>query len=146
MSGIEGWIGLVQAQYVSAYSCLALLSFKLILMACCSGFKLNGIILLTLQHSSEYGSVFNIRVLTSSEAPVARGASKMVMMLLQYVVGKQAITHINPRWIFMNLIYRDPYYSGMLAQNATLAVICSGASYQQDTAIRNLLSTDSHLA
>ena len=22
----------------------------------------------------------------------------------------------------MNLIYRDPYYSGMLAQNATLAV------------------------
>jgi len=42
----------------------------------------------------------------------------------------------------MNLIYRDPYYSGMLAQNATLAVkFAQAQAITQDTAIRNLIST-----
>ena len=42
----------------------------------------------------------------------------------------------------MNLIYRDPYYSGMLAQNATLAVkFAQAQAITQDTAIRNLLCT-----
>ena len=58
------------------------------------------------------------------------------------VVGKQAITHINQDGYSMNLIYRDPYYSGMLAQNATLAVkFAQAQAITQDTAIRNLLST-----
>jgi N4-gp56 family major capsid protein len=72
---------------------------------------------------SEYGSIYNIRILTSSESPVARGASANGSDLYyNAVMGKQAVTHINQDGYSMNLIYRDPYYSGMLAQNATLAV------------------------
>ena len=96
---------------------------------------------------SEYGSVANIRILTSSEAPVARNAATnnagtLNDVYYNTVVGKQAITHINQDGYSMNLIYRDPYYSGMLAQNATLAVkFAQAQALTQDTAIRNLLST-----
>lgn len=92
---------------------------------------------------SEYGAVNNIRILTSSEAPVARAASALSGdVYYNTVVGKQAITHINQDGFSMNLIYRDPYYSGMLAQNATLAVkFAQAQALTQDTAIRNLLST-----
>lgn len=92
---------------------------------------------------SEWGSVFNVRILTSSEAPVARGVSKNGNdVYYNTVVGKQAITHINQDGYSMNLIYRDPYYSGMLAQNATIAVkFAQAQALTQDTAIRNLLST-----
>lgn len=92
---------------------------------------------------TEYGNVFNIRILTSSEAPVARGTSaKGNDVYYNSVVGKQAITHIDQDGYSMNLIYRDPYYSGMLAQNATLAVkFAQAQALTQDTAIRNLLST-----
>lgn len=94
---------------------------------------------------TEYGAVFNIRILTSSEAPVARSASMNGRdVYYNTVVGKQAITHINQDGYSMNLIYRDPYYSGMLAQNATLAVkFAQAQALTQDTAIRNLLSTRS---
>ena len=92
---------------------------------------------------SEYGSVFNIRILTSSEAPVSRASSpKGNDVYYNTVLGKQAITHINQNGYSMNLIYRDPYYSGMLAQNATLAVkFAQAQAITQDTAIRNVLST-----
>lgn len=92
---------------------------------------------------SEYGSAFNIRVLTSSEAPVARLASDLGKdVYYNTVLGKQALTHINQDGYSMNLIYRDPYYSGMLAQNATLAVkFAQAQAITQDTAIRNLLCT-----
>ena len=92
---------------------------------------------------SEWGSVFNLRILTSSEAPVARGASANGNdVYYNSVMGKQAVTHINQDGYSMNLIYRDPYYSGMLAQNATLAVkFAQAQAITQDTAIRNLLST-----
>jgi len=92
---------------------------------------------------SEYGSVANIRILTSSEAPVARAASSLGSdVYYNTVLGKQALTHINQDGYSMNLIYRDPYYSGMLAQNATLAVkFAQAQAITQDTAIRNLLST-----
>lgn len=92
---------------------------------------------------SEYGSVGNIRILTSSEAPVARAASDLGGdIYYNTVLGKQALTHINQDGFSMNLIYRDPYYSGYLAQNATLAVkFAQAQAITQDTAIRNLLST-----
>lgn len=92
---------------------------------------------------SEVGSVFNIRILTSSEGPVARGASANgADVYYNTVLGKQAITHIDQDGYSMKLIYRDPYYSGMLAQNATLAVkFAQAQALTQDTAIRNLLST-----
>lgn len=94
---------------------------------------------------AEYGSVYNIRILVSSEAPVARSASASSRdVYYNTVVGKQAITHINQDGYSMNLIYRDPYYSGMLAQNATLAVkFAQAQAITQDTAIRNLLCTRS---
>lgn len=92
---------------------------------------------------SEFGSAFNIRILTSSEAPVSRGTSALGNdVYYNTVVGKQAYTHINQDGYSMNLIYRDPYYSGMLAQNATLAVkFAQAQAITQDTAIRNLIST-----
>lgn len=92
---------------------------------------------------SEYGSVFNIRILTSSEAPIAAASSANGQnVYYNTVLGKQAITHINQDGYSMQLIYRDPYYSGMLAQNATLAVkFAQAQAITQDTAIRNLLST-----
>jgi N4-gp56 family major capsid protein len=96
---------------------------------------------------SEFGSIFNLRILTSSEAPVARNAvtnnqGTLNDVYYNTVLGKQAITHINQDGYSMNLIYRDPYYSGMLAQNATLAVkFAQAQAITQDTAIRNLLST-----
>ena len=92
---------------------------------------------------SEYGSVGNVRILTSSEAPVARGASaKGNDVYYNTVLGKQAITHINQDGGSMSLIYRDPYYSGMLAQNFTLAIkFGQSQALTQDTAIRNMLCT-----
>lgn len=96
---------------------------------------------------NEWGSVFNIRILTSSEAPVARNAAinssgQTNDIYYNTVLGKQAITHISQDGGSMNLIYRDPYYSGMLAQNATLAVkFWQSQALTQDTAIRNVLST-----
>ncbi len=94
---------------------------------------------------AEYGSVYNIRIINSSEAPISRNSSAGDRdVYINSVVGKQAITHINQDGYSMNLIYRDPYYSGMLAQNATLAVkFAQAQAITQDTAIRNLLCTRS---
>lgn len=92
---------------------------------------------------TEWGSVFNLRILTSSEAPVARGASANGQdVYYNTVLGKQALTHVTQDGYSMKIIYRDPYYSGMLAQNATLAIKFSQAqAVTQDTGIRNVLCT-----
>lgn len=94
---------------------------------------------------AEFGNVYNIRILTSSEAPVARAASYLGSdVYYNTVLGRQALTHINQDGYSMQLVYRDPYYSGMLAQNATLAVkFAQAQALTQDTAIRNLLCTRS---
>lgn len=96
---------------------------------------------------SEYGNVYNIRILTSSEAPVARNAAtnnlgSLADVYYNTVLGKQAITHINQDGFSMNLLYRGPEFSGMLMQNCTLAVkFAQAQALTQDTAIRNLLCT-----
>jgi N4-gp56 family major capsid protein len=92
---------------------------------------------------TEFGSILNTRILTSSEAPIAYGASANGSnVYYTTILGKQAITHITQDGYSMKLIYRDPYYSGYLAQNATLAVkFAQAQALTQDTAIRNLLST-----
>jgi len=92
---------------------------------------------------SEYGSAFNVRVLTSSEAPVSRGTSADGNdVYYNAVLGKQALTHINQDGYSMELLYRDRMYSGMLGQNCTLAVnFAQAQALTQDTAIRNLLCT-----
>lgn len=93
---------------------------------------------------SEYGNILNFRILTSSEAATAPGAS-MNGRTVYYntCLGKQAITHIDQDGYSMQLIYRDPYYSGPLAQNATLAVkFAQSQAITQDTAIRLLATTN----
>lgn len=92
---------------------------------------------------NEYGNVYNIRVLTSSESPVARAASVGGRdIYINPVVGKQAVTHISQDGDSMQLLYRGPEYSGMLMQNATLAVrFPQSQAITQDTAIRNSLCT-----
>lgn len=91
----------------------------------------------------EFGNILNFRILTSSQAPVARGASANGNdVYYNTCLGRQALTHIQQNEYSMRLIYRDPNYSGMLAQNATLAVkFAQSQAITQDTAIRNLLST-----
>ncbi len=92
---------------------------------------------------SEWGSVYNLRILTSSEAPVARGASANGQdVYYNTVLGKQALTHITQDGESMKLLYRDASYSGMLMQNVTLAVkFWQAQAITQDTGIRNLLCT-----
>lgn len=94
---------------------------------------------------TEYGSIFNFRILTSSEAAVVRSGSMNGRdVYYNTCLGHQAVTHIDQDGYSMQLIYRDPYYSGPLAQNATLAVkFAQAQAITQDTAIRNLLSTRS---
>lgn len=92
---------------------------------------------------NEYGNIFNIRVLTSAEAPVLRTASLGGRdVYLNVVAGKQAVTHIGQTGDSMQLLYRGPEFSGMLQQNATLAIRFPQAqALTQDTAIRILRCT-----
>jgi N4-gp56 family major capsid protein len=94
----------------------------------------------------EYGSVYNTRILVSSEAPVSRQSSANSQdVYYNTFFGKQALTHIGQDGMSMQLIYRDPYYSGYLAQNATLAIkFPQSQALTQDTAIRNLLCTSAY--
>jgi N4-gp56 family major capsid protein len=71
---------------------------------------------------TEWGSVYNLRILTSSEAPVARGASANGNdVYYNPVTGRQAVTHIDQDEYGMKLLYRGPEFSGMLMQNVSLA-------------------------
>jgi len=95
---------------------------------------------------TEYGSVLNVRILTSSQAPVARGASKNGRdVFYNFVCGKQAVTHVSQDQYSTKLIYRDPMYSGALAMNATLGIkFAQGQAMTQDTAARMLVSTSAY--
>jgi N4-gp56 family major capsid protein len=92
---------------------------------------------------TEFGSIYNIRILTSSQSPVARRASANSRDVFYNIVsGKQGVTHINQDGASMSLIYRDALYSGMLAQNVTLAVkFWQSQALTQPTAILKLLCT-----
>lgn len=92
---------------------------------------------------AEYGNVYNIRILTSSQAPVARKASVNSRDVYYNVIsGKQGCTHISQDGASMNLIYRDALFSGMLAQNVTLAVkFWQSQALTQPTAILKLACT-----
>jgi len=92
---------------------------------------------------TEYGSVLNVRILTSSEAPVARATSANGQDIYwNPVLGKQALTHISQDGYSMKLLYRGPEFSGMLQQNCTLAVkFAQAQAITQDTGIRQLKCT-----
>ena len=94
---------------------------------------------------SEYGSILNFRILTSSEAAYVPNSSMNGRnVYYNTCLGKQGVTHIDQDGYSMKLIYRDPYYSGPLAQNATLAVkFAQAQALTQDTAIRQMASTSS---
>lgn len=92
---------------------------------------------------TEWGSVYNLRILTSSEAPVARAASANGNdVYYNTVCGKQGVTHIQQDGYSMKLLYRGPEFSGMMMQNCSLAVkFAQAQALTQDTAVRNLLCT-----
>lgn len=92
---------------------------------------------------TEWGSVYNLRILTSSEAPVARGASANgADVYYNITTGKQGVTHIDQDGQSMKLLYRGPEFSGMMMQNCTLAVkFWQAQGLTQDTAVRILKST-----
>jgi hypothetical protein len=94
---------------------------------------------------SEFGAITNIRILTSSEAPVSRNSSAGGRdVYYNYCMGKQAVTHIDQDGMSMRLLYRGPEFSGYLQQNVTLGVKFGQAqALTQDTAIRNLACTRS---
>lgn len=92
---------------------------------------------------NEWGSVYNLRILTSSEAAVSRGTSANGQdVYMNVVLGKQAVTHIRQDQDTMRMLYRGPEFSGYLMQNASLAIRFSQSqAITQDTAIRVLEST-----
>lgn len=92
---------------------------------------------------TEFGSILNFRILTSSEASyVPTSSMNSHNVYYNTCLGKQGVTHIDQDGYSMKLIYRDPYYSGPLAQNATLAVkFAQAQALTQDTAIRQLATT-----
>lgn len=87
--------------------------------------------------------MYNIRILTSSQAPVARNASANSQdVYYNCVFGRQGLTHIEQDGYSMQIMYRDKSYSGMLQQNYTLAVkFAQAQALTQDTGVRKLLST-----
>lgn len=92
---------------------------------------------------TEFGNVYNIRILVSSEAPVSRLSSANGRdVYYNTVVGKQAVTHISQDEYSCRLMYRGPEFSGMLMQNVTLALkFAQAQAITQETAIRNVLCT-----
>lgn len=92
---------------------------------------------------SEYGSILNLRIFTSSEAAVQRGASMNGNDVFNnMVVARESYAHIDQDGYSSQLIYRDPIYSGALAMNGTLAIkFAQSQIILQETWIRNMRCT-----
>jgi len=92
---------------------------------------------------SEYGSVTNFRILTSSNAIVELGASINGRDVYDnMIVAREAYAHIEQDGYSSQLIYRPPIFSGPLALNGTLGVKFAQAQViTQDTWIQNMRST-----
>ena len=98
MSAVEGRHRFGTGPVRASYSCLAQQNFSLILILTWLDLASEPMELSSNLSAlpSEYGNVYNIRILTSSEAPVARATSAMGNdVYYNTIVGKQAITHIN---------------------------------------------------
>lgn len=92
---------------------------------------------------SEYGSVRNLRIFTSSNAAVQRNASALnADVFNNMVVARESFGHIDQDGYSTQLIYRDAIYSGPSALNATLALKFAQAQLiKQETWIRNARCT-----
>lgn len=88
---------------------------------------------------SEYGAVRNMRIFTSSNSAVQRGASMNGADVYNNMVcAKQGYAHIDQDGYSSQLIYRDPIYSGPLALNGTLGIkFAQAQEILQETWIRN---------
>lgn len=91
----------------------------------------------------EYGSVLNTRVFTSSESSVQRGASALGADVYNNIYhGREAYAHIDQDAYSMQMIYRDPIFSGPLALNGTLGIkFMQAQAILQDTWITNARCT-----
>lgn len=92
---------------------------------------------------SEFGSVTNFRILTSSNAVVQLAASLNGRDVYNnMVVAREAYAHIEQDGYSSQLIYRPPIFSGPLALNGTLGVKFAQAQViTQDTWIQNMRAT-----
>lgn len=92
---------------------------------------------------SEYGAVYNIRVFTSSESAVQRGASMNgADVYNNMAVARESYGHIEQDGYSSQLLYRPPIFSGPLALNGTLGVkFAQTQAILQDTWIRNVRCT-----
>ncbi len=92
---------------------------------------------------SEYGSLRNLRIFTSSQAAVQRAASTLnADVFNNMVVARESYGHIDQDGYSTQLIYRDAIYSGPSALNATLAIKFAQAQLiKQETWIRNVRCT-----
>ena len=92
---------------------------------------------------SEYGSVTNFRILTSSNSIVQSTASTNGRDVYNnMIVAREAYAHIEQDGYSSQLIYRPPIFSGPLALNGTLGVKFAQAQViTQDTWIQNFRCT-----
>lgn len=92
---------------------------------------------------SEYGSVTNFRILTSSNAIVQLAASVNGRDVYNnMIVARESYAHIEQDGYSSQLIYRPPIFSGPLALNGTLGVKFAQAQViTQDTWIQNFRCT-----
>jgi N4-gp56 family major capsid protein len=91
----------------------------------------------------EYGSILNMRIYTSSESAVQRGASMNGNDVYNNMaVARESYAHIDQDGYSSQLIYRPPIFSGPLALNGTLGVkFAQTQALLQETWIRNVRCT-----
>lgn len=92
---------------------------------------------------SEYGSVLNFRIFTSSEAATEPTSSMNGNLVFDNMaVARESYAHIDQDGYSSQLIYRPPIYSGPLALNGTLGVkFAQAQAILQNTWIRNVRCT-----
>ena len=92
---------------------------------------------------SEYGAVLNMRIFTSSQAAVQRGASMNGNdVYCNMAVAREAYAHIDQDGYSAQLLYRPPIFSGPLALNGTLGIkFAQAQAILQDTWIRDVRCT-----
>ena len=92
---------------------------------------------------SEYGSVLNFRILTSSESAVQRAASMNgADVFNNMAIARESYAHIDQDGYSAQLLYRPPIFSGPLALNGTLGVkFAQSQAILQETWLRNVRCT-----
>ena len=92
---------------------------------------------------SEYGSVTNFRLLTSSNSSISKTSSMNGSDVYNnMVVAREGYAHIEQDGYSSQLVYRPPIFSGPLALNGTLGVKFAQAQViTQDTWITNMRCT-----